>query len=52
MISELSRDGRDSIMKSSRGVLGIVGVLALLVGVLTFTGLGRDAARYWRILRM
>ena len=37
----------------SRGVLSIVvGVIALTVGLLKFTGLGHDAARYWRILRM
>jgi hypothetical protein len=52
MISELSLDGREGNMKSSRGVLGLVGIVALLVGVLKFTGLGKDAARYWRILRM
>jgi hypothetical protein len=52
MLSELGHDcGGDDRMKS-RSVLGIVSVVALVVGLLRFTGLGQDVARYWRITRM
>ena len=38
---------------TSKGSVGIfVGALALAAWFLKYSGLGHDAARYWRIIRM